>query len=62
MDTEHIAYRMFARNAAQYGDPAMIELAWVEPSIRGFWIAEAEAVRADILARVRKSQTADGEP
>jgi len=53
MDTEHIAYRMFARNAGQYVDPAMIEPAWVDPNVRGFWIAEAEAVQADIFARFR---------
>lgn len=59
MNTEQIAFRMFARNAAQYGDAAMIELAWADPEIRSFWLAEAEAVVADIHTPARQPQTAD---
>lgn len=44
---EHLARHMFQRQADSYdSDPALIELAWVDPDIRAFWIAEASAVVA----------------
>jgi hypothetical protein len=45
---EEIAYRMFIRNVADYAEPALAELAWIDADIRGFWIEQAEAVRADL--------------
>ena len=42
---EHLARHMFQRQADSYdSDPALVELAWVDPDIRAFWIAEATAV------------------
>jgi MFS family permease len=49
--TEHAAYRMFARNTADYADPAMVELAWTDPAIRAFWLAQARAVASDLRDR-----------
>lgn len=48
-----IAHAMFARNAGYYADPALTELAWVDPKIREFWEEQALAVRDDLehLAR-----------
>lgn len=44
---EHVARHMFQRQADSYGfDPALTELAWLDPDIRAFWIAEASAVVA----------------
>ncbi len=49
MNPEEVAYRMFVRDVASYAHPAMIELAWVDPEVRAFWIREAEAILADNL-------------
>lgn len=46
--TEHVAYRMFIRNVADYAEPALAELAWLDPDIRAFWIQQAEAVASDL--------------
>ncbi len=51
MRAERVAYAMFTRNVADYAEPAMIELAWADPDIRAFWVAEAEAVAADLRRR-----------
>lgn len=46
---EDLARFMFERQASAYdADSAMVELAWVDPDIRAFWEAEAEAVLAFI--------------
>jgi hypothetical protein len=42
---ERVARFLFDRQADSYeADPAMRELAWIDPDIRSFWIAEAGAV------------------
>lgn len=50
---EQVARALFARNAGEYAEPAMVELAWVDEGVRAFWQEQAEAVRADLedLAR-----------
>lgn len=50
---EEVAHALFARNAGDYAEPAMIELAWVYEGVRRYWRDQAEAVRADLedLAR-----------
>ena len=45
---QEVAYRMFVRNVADYGDPALIELAWLDPDIQQFWLEQAEAVVNDL--------------
>jgi hypothetical protein len=44
---EGIAYRMFIRNVADYAEPALAELAWIDPDIRSFWVQQAQDVVAD---------------
>jgi hypothetical protein len=39
---------MFLRNVADYAEPALAELAWIDPDIRSFWIEQARAVAADL--------------
>lgn len=40
-----LAWSMFHRRCtADDADPSMIELAWVDPDIRAFWLDEAQAV------------------
>ena len=47
--TDHLARFLFDRQADSYdANSAMRELAWVDPDIRSFWIAEAGAVLAFI--------------
>lgn len=48
-----VARAMFARNAGEYAEPALVELAWADPEIRSFWVVQAERVRSDLeqLAR-----------
>lgn len=47
--TDTLARFLFDRQADSYdADPAMRELAWVDPDIRSFWIEEAGAVLAFI--------------
>jgi hypothetical protein len=48
MTIEQVAHRMFIRNVADYADPALAELAWIDPEIQTFWIQQAEAVVADL--------------
>ncbi|MFC7362172.1 hypothetical protein [Nocardioides astragali] len=46
-NVEHLARHMFQRQADSYdSDPALVELAWVDPDIRAFWMAEAISVLA----------------
>lgn len=45
---EEVAHRMFIRNVADYAEPALAELAWIDQDIRAFWIQQAQAVAADI--------------
>ena len=45
---EDVAYRMFLRNVADYAEPALAELAWIDRDIRSFWIQQAQAVAADL--------------
>jgi hypothetical protein len=47
-DIEEVAYRMFIRNVIDYAEPALAELAWLDPDIRQFWIDQATAVAADL--------------
>lgn len=53
-----VAYALFKRNAGDYADPLFVQLAWVDPEIRGFWVQQAIAVRADLehLGRVGAHQ------
>ena len=52
VNVEAIAHNMFIRNATAYEpEPALLELAWVDPAIRNFWIGEAQAVLDDIAAQ-----------
>jgi hypothetical protein len=44
VNVEGVAKAMFERQAASYADPALIELAWLDPGIWQFWIDEATAV------------------
>jgi hypothetical protein len=44
---EQVAYRMFIRNVADYAEPALAELAWIDPDIRSFWEQQAQDVMAD---------------
>lgn len=40
-----LAKDMFMRQAASYdADGSLVELAWVDPEVRAFWITEATAV------------------
>lgn len=48
MIVEEVAQRMFFRNVEDYAEPALTELAWIDPQIRGFWLAQAKAVLADL--------------
>jgi hypothetical protein len=48
MTIEEVAYRMFIRNVADYADPVLAELAWIDADIRRFWIEQADAVMADL--------------
>lgn len=46
---ERLARFLFDRQAASYdADPALAELAWLDPGIRGFWIDEATAITAHL--------------
>lgn len=45
---DELAHRMFVRNVAEYADPALTELAWVDPDIRDFWHGQARAVLVDL--------------
>jgi hypothetical protein len=38
---------MFIRNVADYAEPALAELAWIDADIRSFWVQQAHAVMAD---------------
>jgi hypothetical protein len=44
---EDVAHRMFIRNVAAYAEPALAELAWIDPGIRRFWVQQAQDVMAD---------------
>jgi hypothetical protein len=44
---EELAHRMFIRNVADYAEPALAELAWIDPDIRRFWVQQAQDVMAD---------------
>jgi hypothetical protein len=46
---ETVAHRMFTRNVADYADPVLADLAWLDPDIRGFWIGQATAVLDDVI-------------
>ncbi|HEY2296688.1 MAG TPA: hypothetical protein VGH43_03080 [Jatrophihabitans sp.] len=46
---EVVAHRMFIRNVADYAEPALAELAWIDPDIRSFWVQQAQDVRADLV-------------
>lgn len=47
--SERLARFMFDRQADTYeADPGLRELAWLDPDISGFWVAEAEAVMAEL--------------
>lgn len=59
---EEVAYRMFARNVGDYADPAMIELAWVDPNIRGFWVEQADAVAEDLARSAAAANHAQQAP
>lgn len=50
---DQVAHAMFVRNAGEYADPAMLELAWIDEDVRWFWRDQALRVRADLedLAR-----------
>jgi len=52
-ELEHVAYRMFVRNVADDAIPAMVQLAWTDPDIRAFRMAQAEAVAVDPPRRPR---------
>ena len=42
---EGVARHMFQRQADSYdSEPALVELAWLDPEIRRFWIDEAASV------------------
>lgn len=43
-----VAYAMFTRNADHDADPLFMQLAWVDPEIRDFWVQQALAVRNDL--------------
>ncbi len=45
---EHLAHLMFLRNVADYADPTLAELAWVDPDIRRFWVTQVETIAADL--------------
>jgi hypothetical protein len=45
---EEVAHRMFIRNVADYAEPALAELAWIDPDIRGFWVQQAQGVMSDL--------------
>lgn len=54
-----LARFLFDRQTAAYGaDPALAELAWCDPAIHGFWLAEATAV-AEHLGRSTRRRCAD---
>jgi hypothetical protein len=59
MILEEVAYRMFLRNVADYAEPALAELAWMDPDIRGFWVQQAESVAADLADRPRAATDVD---
>lgn len=43
MTTDALAHAMFTRQHPD-ADPAILELAWCDDDVRGFWVAEAEYV------------------
>ena len=45
---ELVAHRLFVRNAEEYGDAAMIELAWADPQVRQFWTRQTAEVAVDL--------------
>jgi hypothetical protein len=45
---EQVAHRMFIRNVGDYAEPALAELAWIDPDIRSFWEQQAQDVMADL--------------
>jgi hypothetical protein len=47
---EEVAHRMFIRNVEDYAEPALAELAWIDPDIRGFWVQQAQDVMSDLTA------------
>ena len=67
MIIDEVARRMFVRNVADYADPALSELAWVDAEIRNFWIRQARAVLTDYAelataSRVRSADVAAPDP
>lgn len=50
---DQVAQAMFIRNAGEYADPAMLDLAWLDAEVRSFWNDQAQGVRCDLeqLAR-----------
>jgi hypothetical protein len=57
---EEVAHRMFMRNVADYAEPALAELAWIDQDIRSFWIQQAEAVAADLTDLTDSAEGATG--
>jgi hypothetical protein len=50
---------MFIRNVGDYAEPALAELAWIDPDIRSFWERQAQDVMADLAdLDAQRSETA----
>jgi hypothetical protein len=64
MSPHDVAYRMFIRNVADYAEPVLAELAWVDPDIRSFWVEQARAVMSDLsgIAEFGPNAAADQGP
>jgi hypothetical protein len=56
---EEVAHRMFIRNVADYAEPALAELAWIEPDIRGFWVQQAQDVMSDLTQLDDRTDSVD---
>lgn len=57
---EQVARALFERNAGDYAEPAMLELAWLDEGVRGYWRDQAEAVRADLEDLARHGRVGAG--
>jgi hypothetical protein len=48
---------MFIRNVADYADPALGELAWIDPHNRSFWVQHAQDAMPTSPTSLRRGAT-----
>lgn len=59
---DDVAHALYTRNAGEYADPALTELAWLDECVRDFWRSQAEAIRADLEHLARHGCVAASSP